>query len=72
MTTNTIRHIFTKYNGKEAGILINTVSLRFSSLPNRILGLVVKWVQLHQQELLDHWKRARKKEPLLTILGLDQ
>ena len=65
-------HFHAEYNGKEAEILINPVSLRSGSLPNRVFGLVVEWAQLYQQELLDNWERARKKEPLLTIPGLDQ
>ncbi len=60
-----------EYNGKEAEILINPVSLRSGTLPNCVLGLVVEWTQLHQQELLDNWEPACKKEPLFTISGLD-
>ena len=65
-------HFHAEYNGKEAEILISPVSLRSGTLPNRVLGLVVEWAQLHQEELLANWERARKKEPLRTIPGLDQ
>ncbi len=65
-------HFHAEYNGKEAEILINPVSLRSGTLPNRVLGLVVEWAQLHQEELLANWERARLKQPLHPIAGLDQ
>ncbi len=40
-------HFHDEYNGKEAEILINPISLRSGTLPNRVLGLVVEWAQLH-------------------------
>ena len=64
-------HFHAEYNGKEAEILISPVSIRSGALPNRVLCLVVEWAQLHQQELLDNWERARNKEPLHAIMGLD-
>ncbi len=65
-------HFHAEYNGKEAEILINPVSLRSGVLPGRVLGLVMEWTHLHQQELLENWERARQKQPLLSIPGLDQ
>jgi hypothetical protein len=65
-------HFHAEYGGKEAEILINPVSLRSGELPNRVLGLVVEWAQLHQQELLNNWECARNKQPLSHIIGLDQ
>jgi hypothetical protein len=40
------------------------------SLPNRALALVIEWAQLHQDELLANWERARREEPLLPIQPL--
>jgi hypothetical protein len=65
-------HFHAEYNGREAEILVNPVSLRSGTLPNRVLGLVTEWAQTHQQELLDNWERARNKQPLQSITGLDQ
>jgi len=40
------------------------------SLPPRALALVVEWAQLHHDELLANWERARRDEPLEPIAPL--
>jgi hypothetical protein len=37
------------------------------ALPPRVLGLVVEWTALHQNELMDNWERSKKREALLKI-----
>jgi hypothetical protein len=37
------------------------------SLPNRQLQLVRDWTQLHREELLANWERARRGEQLERI-----
>jgi hypothetical protein len=39
-------------------------------LPVRALGLVVEWASLHQEELLENWKRAQSGEPIAKISPL--
>lgn len=39
--------------------------------PPRALRLVLEWSQLHQQELLDNWERARQHQPLERIAPLE-
>lgn len=38
-----------------------------STLPRRQLRLVLAWAELHQDELLDNWQRARAGETLTEI-----
>jgi hypothetical protein len=64
-------HFHAEYNGQTAEILISPVGLRSGSLPSRVLGLVIEWAQGHNQELLDNWERARQKQTLHHIEGLD-
>lgn len=40
------------------------------SLPRRQLQLVREWAQLHQDELLANWKRARDRKSLDPIAPL--
>jgi hypothetical protein len=65
-------HFHAEYNGQRAEILISPTSIRSGTLPSRVLGLVIEWVQTHEQELLANWDLARQKMPLTNILGLDQ
>lgn len=39
--------------------------------PGRALKLVLEWTQLHRQELLENWQRARAGEPLERIAPLE-
>ena len=39
--------------------------------PARAQRLVIEWMELHQQELLDNWARARERQPLLRIAPLE-
>ncbi len=40
-------------------------------LPPRVLGLLVEWLTVHREELLDDWQRARTQQPLLPIAPLE-
>jgi hypothetical protein len=39
--------------------------------PARAQRLVVEWMELHQQELLDNWTRAQERQPLQRIAPLE-
>lgn len=55
-------HFHAKYGEHEAVIGIADLSILAGSLPGRALGLVAEWASLHQQELLESWKRAEADE----------
>jgi hypothetical protein len=63
-------HFHAVYAEYEGLIDINKLELIGGSLPPRVLGLVIEWTALHQQELLDNWNKARLQEPLLQIAPL--
>jgi hypothetical protein len=39
-------------------------------LSPRALGLVIEWATVHQQELIEDWRRAEGKAPLEKIAPL--
>ena len=39
-------------------------------LPRRAAALVAEWAQLHRDELVMNWKRARQGEPLVGVAPL--
>ncbi|MBE6100837.1 MAG: DUF4160 domain-containing protein [Selenomonas ruminantium] len=57
-------HIHAKYNNSEALIDIQEASVITGYLPSRQLKLVMAWVLLYQDELMQNWELARDgKEP---------
>jgi hypothetical protein len=61
-----VAHFHASYGGQEASIAIDGTVLG-GSLPPRALRLVREWAQLHHDELLANWDRARDYEPLAPI-----
>jgi len=49
---------------------IRELSVFSGRLPPRVMGLVVEWAALHQQELLGDWERAQAQMPLDKIAPL--
>jgi len=60
-------HFHAKYGEEEALIEIRNLSLFSGRLSPRVLGLVVEWATLHQQELMANWNRAQSQEELRKI-----
>ena len=61
-----VPHFHAEYGGRDASIAIDGEVLD-GSLPARQLRLVREWAQLHHDELLANWERARRLEPLDPI-----
>ena len=55
-------HFHAKYAGKEVQINIRNLAVIEGGLAPRALGLLMEWAQEHQQELLDAWERAARRE----------
>lgn len=53
-----------KYGEYKASISINELRLVEGSLPNRVLGMVIEWADMHRNELLENWKLLEKEVPL--------
>ncbi len=64
-------HFHVEYGDRNDVIDIRRLSPLAGDLPPRVMGLVIEWAVLHQQELLDDWKRAQAQEPLRKIDPLE-
>jgi hypothetical protein len=60
-------HFHAAYAEYEGLIDINKLELLWGSLPPRVLGLVIEWAALHQQELMENWERAKRQESIKAI-----
>jgi len=63
-------HFHAKYGEYEITVDINKqiVSGKF---PRRALNLVLEWLDLHKDELIDDWNLAQKSKPLNPIEPLN-
>lgn len=64
-------HFHALYGAHEA--LIEIVKMKFlrGHLPGRLSALVLKWGELHRDELMDNWNLARERKPLNPIEPLE-
>jgi Domain of unknown function (DUF4160) len=60
-------HFHARHAGGQAKIRIDQVEIIESSLGVRQLRLALAWAELHREELLENWRRARAGETLLEI-----
>lgn len=64
-------HGFPHFHARDASghakIRIDEVEVIDSAMQTRQLRLVLAWAELHQEELLENWQRARAGETLLDI-----
>ena len=63
-------HFHATYGEYKAEIEINNLSILVGRLPSRALGLVIEWASLHQEELLDNWKRIENGQAIQKISPL--
>jgi hypothetical protein len=63
-------HFHAEYGNEAALIDIHRLSVFSGRLPPRVLGLVIEWATLHQDELLADWERARTRQELQRIAPL--
>ncbi len=64
-------HFHAEYGGDVALIDIRNLSVFSGRLPPRVIGLVIEWASVHQQELFVDWDRARTQQELLKIAPLE-
>ena len=60
-------HFHATYGEYEILIKINDFSIYAGYLPSRAFGLLMEWVSIHQQELLENWELMRQSLPLKEI-----
>ena len=64
-------HFHAKYGGDQASFRIDDGQVLEGALGPRALRLVEEWRLLHQPELLDDWRRAQARQPLIRITPLE-
>lgn len=64
-------HFHVRYGGRSATVEIRPLRLLDGRLPPRVLGCVIEWAALHQEELLEDWRLARENRPLKRIAPLE-
>jgi len=64
-------HFHAEYSGDIALIDIGNLSVFSGRLPPRVMGLVIEWATIHQQELFADWERARAQQELQKIAPLE-
>jgi len=64
-------HFHAEYSGDLALIDIPNLSVFSGRLPPRVMGLVIEWATIHQEELFADWERARSQKELLKIAPLE-
>ncbi len=64
-------HFHVRYNEHRAEIAIQNLALLAGKLPPRVMGLVMEWATLHQDELMADWELARKQAALKRIEPLE-
>ena len=64
-------HFHAEYSGDIALIDMGNLSVFSGRLPPRVMGLVIEWATIHQQELFADWERARAQQELQKIAPLE-
>lgn len=60
-------HLQAIYGEYEAQISINPIGVLQGELPHRAQSMVIEWIALHQQELMDNWEQLSSGQPLKKI-----
>ena len=64
-------HFHVRYNEYKAVIAIDPLALIEGKLPPKVLGLVIEWASIHQQDLKANWDLACKLATLKRIPPLE-
>jgi hypothetical protein len=64
-------HFHAFYQGHEVMIAIESMEVIAGDLPRRALELVFDWTELHRQELMENWQKAKEHQPLDSIKPLE-
>jgi hypothetical protein len=63
-------HLHAVYGEFKMTVDLDSLAIR-GEFPARADRLVIEWMQLHHQELVDNWNRARQRQPLERIAPLE-
>ena len=60
-------HFHAVYGGDEVLVLINEIEVLEGSIPDKQQKMLLGWAALHQDELIENWRLAEKKQELFQI-----
>ena len=60
-------HFHATYGGEEVIISINDLEVIDGDMPNKQLKMLLGWAAFHQDELIENWNLASKKQELFAI-----
>lgn len=60
-------HFHAKYGSDEVIVSINDLEVIEGNMPNKQLKMLLGWAAFHQEELVENWELARKKQDLFAI-----
>ena len=63
-------HFHAQYGGDQIQIDIRQLHVIAGRIHPRVLGLVIEWANLHQEELLKNWHKGQSLEPFDKIQPL--
>lgn len=64
-------HFHARYGEQRAIIGIDTLTVLTGRLAPRVLGLVMEWAALHQEDLREDWRLTQEQAPLRPIPPLE-
>ena len=64
-------HFHAVYGKYEVQISINSITTLHGGLPRRAESMVIEWAALHQQELMENWRRLHSEQPAEKIEPLE-
>lgn len=60
-------HFHATYGGDEVLISIHDLEVMEGALPSKQLKMVLGWAAIRQDQLMDNWELAAKKQELFAI-----
>lgn len=60
-------HFHAVYAGEEVIVSIKELEVIEGEMPNKQLKMLLGWAAFHQEELLENWLLAEKKQELFAI-----
>lgn len=63
-------HFHAKYGDHEVTVEIESGAIE-GRFPRRALRHVLEWRELHRESLMENWRRAAVRQPLLPIAPLE-
>lgn len=64
-------HFHAVYEGSRAEIGIQPILILKGNLPARVRSMVFEWAALHQQELMENWRRLQMDQVVQKIAPLE-